>query len=214
MKKVLLLGDSIRQGYDRFVKKAFEDKAEIYYPGDNCRFAQYILRTLHDWKDELKLGDDVDCVHWNAGLWDTLILYNDGVLTPLSAYENFVDRICRRIKVLFPKADIIFATSTPVLEDMFPEPQKGMRYNKDIEIFNNAAAEIVIKNGGKINDLYGLLCNAPREFHSDMTHFYTKEATKVITDKVVSVIEESIGVRAEKIDYDKIFAGQNNVLGI
>ena len=97
---------------------------------------------------------------------------------------------------------------------MFPEPWKGMRYNKDIEIFNNAAAEIVIKNGGKINDLYGLLCNTPREFHSDMTHFYTKEATKLITEKVVAVIEESIGVRAEKIDYDKFFAGRDSVLGI
>lgn len=214
MKKVLLLGDSIRQGYDKFVKKAYDGRAEIYYPSDNCRFAEYVLRTLHEWKDELNCGDNVDCVHWNAGLWDTLILYNDGMLTPLDAYKNFIDRICRRIKILFPRADIIFATSTPVLEDMFPEPEKGKRCNKDIEMFNEEAANIVTANGGKINDLYALLRNAPRTFHSDMTHFYTREATEVITAQVIKVIEESIRVPAGKIDYDKIFAEKNNILGI
>lgn len=39
MKKILILGDSIRQGYDKYVKMSFQDVAEVYYPGDNCRFA-------------------------------------------------------------------------------------------------------------------------------------------------------------------------------
>lgn len=71
MKKVLLIGDSIRAGYDKYLKKALEDVAEVYYPSDNCRFAEYVLRHLHDWKQGLGL-DEVDLVHWNAGLWDTL----------------------------------------------------------------------------------------------------------------------------------------------
>ena len=43
MKKILLIGDSIRQGYDYYIKMAFEKSAEVYYPGDNCRFTGYIV---------------------------------------------------------------------------------------------------------------------------------------------------------------------------
>lgn len=32
MKKILLIGDSIRMGYDKYVKLAFEGEAEVYYP--------------------------------------------------------------------------------------------------------------------------------------------------------------------------------------
>ena len=63
MKKVLLIGDSTRQGYDKYVKQALADSCEVYYPQENCRFAQFVLRHLSDWKKELNLGDDVDAVH-------------------------------------------------------------------------------------------------------------------------------------------------------
>ena len=77
MKKILLIGDSIRQGYSHYVRLAFEGVAEIYEPQENCRFTTYILITLLDWINELKCGDGVDLIHWNAGLWDDLIL-SDG----------------------------------------------------------------------------------------------------------------------------------------
>ena len=37
MKKILLIGDSICQGYRNFVKIAFKDTAEVYFPQENCR---------------------------------------------------------------------------------------------------------------------------------------------------------------------------------
>ena len=48
MKKIILIGDSIRQGYDKYVKMAFEGVAEVYYPTDNCRFTTYILRHISE----------------------------------------------------------------------------------------------------------------------------------------------------------------------
>ena len=36
MKKVVILGDSIRMGYDKYVKEALKDVAAVYYPKDNC----------------------------------------------------------------------------------------------------------------------------------------------------------------------------------
>ena len=67
MKRVLLIGDSIRMGYDQYVKLALEGSAEVWYPEENCRFTQYVLRYLHEWVE--KSGGEVDCLHWNAGLW-------------------------------------------------------------------------------------------------------------------------------------------------
>ena len=46
VKKIILIGDSIRIGYDKYVKDALKDKAEVFYPSENCRFAQYVLRTV------------------------------------------------------------------------------------------------------------------------------------------------------------------------
>ena len=72
MKKVVLLGDSIRMGYGSYVKKAFElaGTAQVFFPGENCRFSGYVLRNVGPWKAEMACGSDVDLVHWNAGLWD------------------------------------------------------------------------------------------------------------------------------------------------
>ena len=72
MKKIVLIGDSIRMGYDKYVKEALAGTAEVYYPDDNCRFANYVLRYLHEWKAEGKWPSDVDLVHWNAGLLTAL----------------------------------------------------------------------------------------------------------------------------------------------
>ena len=135
MKKVLLIGDSIRQGYDKYVKQALSDSCEVYFPKDNCRFAQFVLRHLSDWKRVLDLGDDVDAVHWNAGLWDTLVQYEDGCLTPPEVYEAFIDRICRRIRVLFPTPRSSSPPLLPLWKAAFltlPFPTEKTKTSKNI----------------------------------------------------------------------------------
>ena len=99
MKKIMLIGDSIRMGYDEYVKNALQGVAEVYYPGENCRFAEYVLRYAHEWKSELKLDDSVDLVHWNAGLWDALELFGDDPLTSFSYYGEAIARIDKSKKL-------------------------------------------------------------------------------------------------------------------
>ena len=55
MKNVLLLGDSIRTGYDKAVKRSLEPYANVYFPDENCRFASYLLRNLHEYNLEVGL---------------------------------------------------------------------------------------------------------------------------------------------------------------
>lgn len=217
MKKIILIGDSIRQGYDKYVKMAFEGVAEVYYPADNCRFTAYILRHIGEWKEKMQCGDDVDLVHWNAGVWDNLILMDGRNHTEIDVYRTNVERICQFIKILFPNAKTIFATSTPVDEILFKakfKKQKIMRLNSDTEIYNQAAIDIVRKYGGDINDLYGLLKDKQTEYHSDQTHFYTKEGTRVITNQVIEHIEKALEIRANPLDYDLLFDRKEDAIGM
>ena len=205
-KKVLLIGDSIRMGYDKYVKNYLSDSCEVYYPKDNCRFAQYTLRHLSDWKSGFN-GDDSDLIHWNVGLWDTLELYDDGCLTPPEFYAFFIEKICKRIKVLFPKAKVIFATSTPVIENRFTEPHFSRRLNSNVKKYNDIAVEICKKHGFSVNDLYSLVKNVPEEYYSDMTHLYTPEGTQLLTDAVIKVICGTLDIEYKEFtlaDYENV----------
>ena len=213
MKKIVLIGDSVRQGYDKYVKEALKEVADVYYPKENCRFSTYILRNLIIWKRELEWGSDIDLVHWNAGLWDTLTMIDGEKLVPLEVYKENIDRICRQIKMLFPKAKMVFATSTPCIERLFAD-RDCKRKNSDTEMYNAAACEIVKKHGGEINDLYALMKDVPEAYHSDLTHFYTKEATELMTGKVLSVIESALDIKANVLDYDKYFSIDVEPVGI
>ena len=186
MKKIFLMGDSIRQGYDRYVKESMANLAEVYYPGENCRFAEYTLRNIHNWKDDLGL-DHADAVHWNVGHWDTIRIYGDEPLTRPEVFADYIKRINERIRFLFPEAKIIFATSTPVRECDFIE-EFEMRYNRDVEKFNNIAIDVLKPQGVIINDLYSLMKDTPDSYHSDQTHYYTAEATELMGGAVNRVL--------------------------
>lgn len=203
-KKILLIGDSIREGYDSFVKEAFSDVADVFYPSENCRFAQYIVKTLADWKEGLNLDDDIDLIHWNAGLWDSLVLHDGKHLTDIKTYAEHIDRVCNMFKLLFPKAKIIFATSTPIIERLFADLQVK-RYNSDIINYNKVAIEIVKKHGCEINDLFQLLKDAPESYHSDRTHYYTKIAVEAISKQVIVSIENALDIKAKDVNYTLLF---------
>lgn len=185
MKNVLLLGDSIRAGYDKSVKATLDGKANVYFPDDNCRFASYLLRYIHEYKSLIKDGK-VDVIHWNAGLWDCLRLFGEEPHTPIEVYEYYIDRICQRIKKLFPDAAVIFATSTRVQSEKMSANFK--RYNEDIEKYNEVAVSVVKKYGFSVDDLYALSASLPDTAHSDAVHYYTPIGTKAFTDKVLSNI--------------------------
>ena len=211
MKKIVLIGDSIRMGYDAFVKQAFDGVACVYSPKENCRFAAYVLREIREWKNQFDCGDDVDCVHWNVGLWDCLKLMDGEVLTPIDVYARYIDRISGAIRLYFPQAKVIFATSTPVREELFGEFK---RLNADVERYNAAALEVVKKHGFAVNDLYAIASKAPVEYHSDMTHYRTKEGTRMMAGAVIRALENCLNVKANELDYDALFDGPKKDVGV
>ena len=194
MKKILLLGDSIRMGYDKYTRAKLSGLAEVYFPSENCKFSVNMVRYIYEWSDQLKLNrEEIDVVHWNAGLWDCLHMEDGAPLVPIDIYEMTIARIQALLNKAFPNAKCIFATSTSVSEKMWKWAGK-CRYNSEIEEYNEAAKRALDPFGVKINDLYALVSPLPDSYHSDATHYYTPEATELIGNQVVSNILASLGI--------------------
>jgi len=47
-----------------------------------------------------------------------------------------------------------------------------------------------------------------------MTHFYTREATDLITGQVVKYISDATGCEASSINYDDFFSKKEDAIGI
>ncbi len=143
MKKIVLLGDSIRLGYAPYVEEALGAGYEVVSPPDNGRFAAYTLRACHELREQI---EGADAVHWNNGLWDTCDMFGDGCFTPLSVYT---DTLCRIARILQEGVGrVIFATTTPV------DPTMPYHRNADTEVYNAAAVAALAPLGVEINDLY------------------------------------------------------------
>ena len=195
MKKVFLIGDSTRfgapkvsPGYGVYVKEMMADEAEIYAPNDNCRWAQYTLRYLHEWVQNVP-RKEIDVVHWNNGLWDLLRLWGDEPLTDLEDYGKMLCRVHARIRFLFPKAKIIFALNTTVIEE-WGKPE-FFRQNSDVERYNQKAIEVLTPLGVEFNDLCTLSKTLQEPYHADWVHF-NEEGSRILADAVVKAIREAL----------------------
>lgn len=209
MKNVILIGDSIRIVYDKYVQNRLRNSANIYYPADNCRFAHYILRHIGEWLEKSGFQGNIDVIHWNAGLHDVAHLYGGDMLVPIEWYEESIDRVYQTMKKLAPEAKQIFATSTCVLEEGFTEPERFYRKNAEIEAFNQVAVQRLSKYGDVvINDLYALTKTAPKEIFSDPTHFYTEKGRALLGQRVSEVIAQQLHLELDDLSGYDVTTGE------
>ena len=196
MKKIVLLGDSIRLiGYGKPVAARLSGEYEIWQPLENCRFAKHTLRGLWDWKEGIA-GADV--IHWNNGLWDVCDLYGDG---PFSSADEFVENMLRLARLLKQRArTVIFSTITPVRND---NP-----YNKNsvIEAFNAALVPKLMEMGIVINDLYTPLSADLEKYIADDKIHLSAEGIALAADMVEAVIRRE----AEKLGTSSMDGASGN----
>lgn len=197
MKKVLLLGDSIRMGYAEYVKELLKDKCEVYYDDkDNGRFAAYTLWQANQF---FKNYGRFDVVHWNNGYWDMNVeLPMVDAVHPVDEYIHFLKRIiveCQR-----NGAEIIFATTTPILEIGSSMDNTGtgikINYNNDWVLrYNDAAKKLMLEKNVTINDLYTLMLK-DKNFYKceDMLHL-TEEGYRICAEQVARLVEEKLFAR-------------------
>lgn len=212
MKKLLLLGDSIRMDYCDHVKEMLEGKVEVFYSNDNARFLQYTLRALNDWQGKGNWPEDMDVVHWNNGLWDLThlnvfangvdgeatgeticpdvlpekCLYDKEPLTPPEIYRYMLKRVNTRIRQFFPRAAIVFATTTPVIEEQCPFIYRS---NEEICAYNQIARETLPPLGTYINELGDYARIHCHEHHRDWVH-YSPEGSRILAAEIVEYLTE------------------------
>ena len=186
MKKIFLIGDSIRIGYDSIVREMMENEAQLYWSNDNARFVAHTLRYAHEWAKSDCDPEKIDIVHWNNGLWDALHVLGEDPQTPVDEYRNGLKRIVGRLRKVFPNAKIIFALTTFVIEERMND--QFFRRNHEIELYNAAAREVMAEEGVQVNDLYTVAKEMPLDWHSpDGTHF-TEEGYRALAEAVVRAL--------------------------
>lgn len=180
MKQVLLLGDSLRMGYEPIVKRLLEGKAEISGPPENGRWAGYTLNSLRFWIPDLPKPD---IIHWNNGLWDLGDDYNLG--RPFSLpeeYESALERTVTVIEKLFPEAKIIMATTMPT-----DNPDSS-----DIESYNEILKNVANRHQIPINDLFPIVKGREKEFIGEDHIHLTKAGFETVAAKVAEMIKKEL----------------------
>ncbi|MBE6740609.1 MAG: SGNH/GDSL hydrolase family protein [Ruminococcaceae bacterium] len=196
MKKVVLLGDSIREWYTNYVVELLKDKCEVIsLLGDNGRFTYYSLFQL---SMILKEHGKVDLVHFNNGYWDMDVMpFLNRPVFSLEEYKHGLKRIIELSRAA--GADLIFATTTPLPSDVAAEDNTGtgvtFGFEQDrVKDFNNAAIELMKEENIEVNDLYAV-CKQDKNFYKceDNLH-HTEEGNRVLAQHVANAILKELGM--------------------
>ncbi|MBR6568973.1 MAG: SGNH/GDSL hydrolase family protein [Clostridia bacterium] len=197
MKKVLLLGDSIRMGYDDYVKEILQGKCEVCYDADhNGRFSAY---TLWQMNQMFRYHGPFDVVHWNNGYWDMNVeAPMVDAMHPVEEYVHFLKRILGEIRR--NGARPIFATTTPVLSagsaaDIAGTGALSIQYDNDwVKQYNQAARELMAAEGVPVNDLYALCKKDPYCYKCpDLLHL-TEEGYRKCAQQTAEIILRELGM--------------------
>lgn len=122
--KVVLVGDSIRLSYAPIVAAELAGKAVVVSSKANGGDSSNILKHLDEWV----IRENPEVVHFNCGIHDTKKFSATGrfQVSP-SEYEVNLREIVRRIRAE-TRAVVLFATSTPILDQQAAASRQGRDY--------------------------------------------------------------------------------------
>lgn len=190
---IFLIGDSIRQGYCETVKNELTDTAEVFYFKDNCRSSQYIIFNMKKWAG---LFDDpalVDLVQFNCGHWDIAHWNRHELpLTSISEYERNLQIIIDNLRRFFPRARLVFATTSP----MNPSNEKGanVRTDEEIDAYNAIARDVMARNDISVNDINAFVRPWGSECFRDYCHLTADsfaELGKYVAEQLRKYVEKT-----------------------
>ena len=185
---VLLIGDSIRMFYGEDVQARLGVEYRVYAPEENCRFSAYVLNSLRFWLTQYPTPD---IIHFNAGLWDSAILYQeDGCFTDIDTYVANMKKILRVLKSTGAK--VIFATTTPVSDKKgnLPGPMPPAHKNADIIRYNAAVLNAFQEEDIYINDLFSLIYDRKEQYLSDDMIHPNEKGVKLLGNAVAEAIRK------------------------
>ena len=179
MKKIILLGDSIRLSYQSRVSELLGSDFAVWGPDDNCRFASYTLRMLYDYREQLK---GADLIHFNCGLWDMCDLFGDGPFTSPEVYVEQMVRIAKILKTYAPV--VVFAATTP------PSPRMWGHDIQRVRAYNAAAMAALEPLGILFDDLFTPVAeDIDRMISEDLLHA-SPYGVEVLANRVADCVKK------------------------
>ncbi|MDQ3701568.1 MAG: dienelactone hydrolase family protein [Chloroflexota bacterium] len=197
--RVALVGDSIRMGYAPLVVQHLAGRAQVISPEPNGGDSANVLRHLQAWV----VHEQPDVVHLNCGLHDlkrskaSATAQSGEYQVPLAQYEANLREIVDRLR-RDTSADIVFATTTPILDER--HTQRGAdfdRFAADVQRYNACATAVMQAADVPIHDLYWVVeqAGAAAVLAPDGTH-YTPEGFARLAAAVADCVRRQLIVRA------------------
>jgi lysophospholipase L1-like esterase len=202
--EVLIIGDSISNGYTPHVAQLLKEKAIVKHHRGNAQHTGTGLKKLDQWIGKTEW----DVIHFNWGLWDLCYRHpeskvqgkrdkvNGTITTTLEQYEKNLDKLVTRLKKT--DAKLIWAHTTVV-----PEKEAG-RIVGDDKKYNDVAARIMQEYGVTINDLHSLSKAFPFEhFKKPGDVHYTMDGYKKLAEQVADKLLTTLGGEQENLSDKK-----------
>jgi isoamyl acetate esterase len=189
VKKVILIGDSIRMGYQQTVRMDLADLAEVSWPEMNSYDSRNLLAKIDEWG----IAPQPDLVHINCGLHD---LKRDRVRSEFQVapadYARKVEEVLHRLRDQ-TRAKIIWATTTPVNERWHSLEKPFDRFEADVQAYNAKVLEICGRLDIVVDDLYGFAMRVgpDRYLSADGVHF-NPDGYEVLGAEVARVIRANL----------------------
>ena len=172
--RVLLVGDSICNGYQDGVRGLLKGKMNVsYWISSYCVTSEAYLPLLTIYLDEAKY----DVVHFNNGL--------HSLETQTAAYEKGIRRALALIREKQPDAKIVWCSSTPLANDAKTAKCREL---------NAAAAKVVAELGNiATDDLFSLLDPLDRAVNWSDEYHHRQAARKKESEQVAASVLSALG---------------------
>lgn len=187
---VILLGDSIRMGYQATVIEELAAVAEVWAPTENGAHTTNLLTQLSTWV----LPKNAAVIHVNAGLHDLKTLHWETreLVVPPKHYRENVERLLRTMRER-TAAKVIWATTTLVNDEGSRQAREKnrqfRRYDADVQAYNRVAVQVCRKLRVPVNDLYAVSRGAQQL--PDGVHF-TPEGYRALGRHVAAEIRKAL----------------------
>ncbi len=198
--RVMIIGDSISVGYTDEVRKLLAGKANVHRVPGNAGPSSSGVQKLAEWL--APTNGTWDVIHFNFGLHDLKLgtggkdnqpyATSDGHQVSIEDYEKNLSMIVAKFKTT--GASLVWCSTTPVPTGKVDPP----RQPDDVMKYNEAAGQVMIKNGVAIDDLFATAL--PRLADIQLPHnvHYTKEGYAELAKQVAASIEEALKKRGAR----------------
>jgi lysophospholipase L1-like esterase len=142
--------------------------------------------------DESAISHRPSIVHFNCGLHDLRVLKKTGQhQVPIEQYEANLRQIVHRLQ-RETKARIIFATTTPVRDELHAKHRANyQRHEADVRQYNQVAKRVMQDAGVEVNDLHAVVVElgVDRLQVADGTH-YSEIGSQALAKAVAASIQK------------------------